>query len=192
MAMIVKRLGHSVVLLEKGRHPRTVIGESSTPLSNLLLERLATRYDLPLLKPFTKWGTWQASYPEIGCGLKRGFSFFHGEEHLLVGASPNDIIADTHWYRADFDHRLVQQAQAALGVEYLDEVEIFRADSSEQGWRLLATRAGQPLAFEAQFVIDATGPHGFLHRALRLGEKELPGLPHTSALYSPLQRGATS
>jgi transcriptional regulator GlxA family with amidase domain len=33
MAMIARRLGHSVVLVERGRHPRFAIGESSTPLA---------------------------------------------------------------------------------------------------------------------------------------------------------------
>src|SRR5678809_1232909 len=77
MAMIARRLGRSVLLVESGRHPRFAIGESSTPLANLLLEELARRYDLPALLPFTKWGSWQRTHPEIACGLKRGFSFFH-------------------------------------------------------------------------------------------------------------------
>ncbi len=68
-AMIARRLGRSVVLIERGQHPRMAIGESSTPLSNLLLEDLATRYGLPALKPLSKWGSWQQNYPELGCGL---------------------------------------------------------------------------------------------------------------------------
>src|ERR1700716_2013995 len=47
LGMIARRLGHSVILLEKGQHPRFAIGESSTPLSNILLEQLAARFDLP-------------------------------------------------------------------------------------------------------------------------------------------------
>ena len=35
-----------VALIERGRHPRFAIGESSTPLANLLLEELSDRYDL--------------------------------------------------------------------------------------------------------------------------------------------------
>ncbi len=77
MAMIAHQLGLSVVLLEQGRHPRMVIGESTTPLSNLLLERLSATYDLPRIAPLAKWGSWQRAYPQIACGLKRGFSFFH-------------------------------------------------------------------------------------------------------------------
>ncbi len=122
LAMIARRAGRSVLMLEKGRHPRFAIGESSTPLSNLLLEELADRYDLPRLKPLTKWGTWQQSYPEVGCGLKRGFSFYHHapdadvldrERQLLVAASPNDAVSDTHWYRADFDRFFVREAEDA-------------------------------------------------------------------------------
>ena len=77
MAMIANRLGLSVILLERGKHPRVVIGESTTPLSNLVLERLSATYDLPRIGPLAKWGSWQRAYPQIACGLKRGFSFFH-------------------------------------------------------------------------------------------------------------------
>jgi len=56
LAMIARQFGRSVVLIEKGTHPRVVIGESSTPLSNLLLDELAVRYDLPSVRPLTKWG----------------------------------------------------------------------------------------------------------------------------------------
>ena len=77
LAMIARRLGRSVILLERGRHPRFAIGESSTPLANLLLEELARRYDLPRLLPLAKWGSWQRTYPHIACGLKRGFTFYH-------------------------------------------------------------------------------------------------------------------
>src|SRR5258706_15681131 len=79
MAMIARRLGCSVVLLERGAHPRFAIGESSTPLANLLLAELAHRYDLPRIAPLSKWGSWQRAHPVIGCGLKRGFPFYHHE-----------------------------------------------------------------------------------------------------------------
>ncbi|MEY4326977.1 MAG: hypothetical protein RIS24_3148 [Verrucomicrobiota bacterium] len=69
LAMIARRLGLSVLMIERGRHPRFAIGESSTPLANLWLETLTDRYDLPRLRPLSQWGTWQASYPHLGCGL---------------------------------------------------------------------------------------------------------------------------
>ncbi|MGB6157733.1 MAG: NAD(P)-binding protein, partial [Acidobacteriaceae bacterium] len=133
LAMIARQLGRSVVLVERGAHPRVVIGESSTPLSNLLLEELTERYDLPALRPLAKWGSWQHAFPDVACGLKRGFTFHHHrlgsqpapdptrQDQLLVAASPRDEIGDTHWYRADFDHLLVKEAQK-LGADYLDRV----------------------------------------------------------------------
>ena len=195
LAMIARRLGRSVVLIEKGTHPRVVIGESSTPLSNLLLEDLATRYDLPAVAPLTKWGSWQQTYPELACGLKRGFTFHHhvlGKPHvsgadrrdqLLVAASPHDGIADTHWYRADFDHFLVREAQK-LGVDYRDEVKLNRFTDCGDTVRLEGERRGHAVSFTARFVLDASGPRGFLHHALGLGERELPGFPATQALFN--------
>lgn len=193
MAMIAQRLGLRAILLERGRHPRMVIGESSTPLSNLLLEELADRYDLPAIRPLSKWGTWRSSHPELACGLKRGFSFFHHsigdggpidrEDQLLVAASPHNGIADTHWYRAHFDAYLVDEAQR-MGVVYRDETALSKAVEDENEMRLSGVRQGRRIEIAARFVIDATGPRGFLHRTLRLGEYDLPAMPATSALYS--------
>ena len=195
VAMIAHRLGLSTALVERGRHPRFVIGESSTPLANLLLEEIADDYDLPFVRPLCKWGTWQAKTSQLACGLKRGFTFYHHEfgqpfrsdpnhqRQLLVGASPREEIADTHWYRPDFDHYLVQQAQV-LGVTYWDEVELTSATEETNGMHLAGKRHGESIDLTAEFVIDATGPRGFLHRSLRLTEKTFATLPPTQALFS--------
>jgi FADH2 O2-dependent halogenase len=193
--MIARRLGRSVVLIEKGTHPRVAIGESSTPLANLMLEELATRYDLPAVTPLSKWGSWQRNHPELACGLKRGFTFHHHvlggpsessvdrQDQLLVAASPHDEIADTHWYRADFDHFLVRQAQEC-GVDYVDEVSLHRFTDCSDAVRLEGTRRKESAVFRAKFVVDATGPRGFLHRALGLSERVLRGMPQTQALFN--------
>jgi hypothetical protein len=179
IAMIAKRQGYSVVMLERGKHPRMTIGESSTPLANLLLDELATRYDLPAIRPLAKWGSWQRAYPHIGCGLKRGFTFYQHEagkpdapdpdhvRQLLVAASPHDEIADTHWYRPDFDLFLVNQAQA-LGVDYIDEASTERLLELEDGLSFDVVRKEETKEFRARFAIDATGPRGLMHRAFHL------------------------
>lgn len=195
MAMIARRLGLSVALVERGRHPRFVIGESTTPLTNLLLEEIADEYDLPCVRPLCKWGTWPKQTPQLACGLKRGFTFYQHQldrpfrpdperqRQLFVGASPREEIADTHWYRPDFDHYLMQQAQQ-LGVAYFDEVELTRAEEDASGMRLSGQRQGAAVEFKADFVFDATGPRGFLHRTFGLPEKTLGALPPTQALFS--------
>lgn len=201
-AMIAHRLGLSVAMIERGRHPRFAIGESSTPLANLLLEEIADTYDLPFVRPLSKWGTWQKQVPQLACGLKRGFTFYHhafGEiftpdakrqRQLLVGASPNETVADTHWYRPDFDHYLVQQAEK-LGVTYWDETVLDGVCEESDLMRLTGTRDGKPIEITADFVIDATGPRGFLHRTLKLPEKTLAGYPATQALFSHFQNVGT-
>lgn len=193
MAMIARQLGLSVILLERGQHPRMVIGESSTPLSNLMLEELSSRYGLANIQPLSKWGSWRASHPELACGLKRGFTFLHHvaghtgpvqrDDQLLVAASPHNRIADTHWFRADFDAYLVNEAQR-LGVAYLDRVELRESVEDDQEICLHGRSSECEIEISARFAVDATGPRGFLHRALGLRERELPGMPSTAGLYS--------
>src|ERR1700720_960953 len=193
--MIAHQLGRSVILLEKNKHPRFAIGESSTPLSNILLESLATRYALRGIAPLSKWGSWQRTYPHVACGLKRGFTFYHHifgapctsdpdhQHQLLVAASPHDRIADTHWYRAEVDHLFVKEAQT-IGVQYLDEVTLQSVSESENEIGFHVRRNNEDFSVRAKFVVDATGPRGFLHHALNLQESPLPDFPATQALFS--------
>jgi len=53
-ALALRQRGQRVALLERARHPRFAIGESTTPLTNLLLEEFADRYDLPQIRAFSK------------------------------------------------------------------------------------------------------------------------------------------
>jgi FADH2 O2-dependent halogenase len=188
-------MGLSVVLLEKGRHRRFAIGESSTPLANLLLEDIARRYDLPRLAPLSKWGSWQRTYPEIAAGLKRGFSFYRHEfgkpyspgadrrNQLLVAASPNDRIGDTHWYRADVDHFLYQEA-LRIGVTCLDEIQLDPPRFNSAAVELCGTRKGESVSLQVRYCFDATGPAGYLSTALGLPMSPFRRMPPTQALYT--------
>jgi tetracycline 7-halogenase / FADH2 O2-dependent halogenase len=194
-ALALRRIGRTVALVERGRHPRFAIGESSTPLANLLLEELADRYDLPRIRVFSKWGTWQRSRPDVAGGLKRGFTFFFHrpgelfgedpdhERQLMVAASPHDDIGDTHWYRPDFDHNLVREAEAADAI-YLDETTIDRVSIDGDGSTLGGTRRGQSIRIKAPFVVDASGSHGLLSRTMGLDARSLRWLPPTQGLYT--------
>jgi FADH2 O2-dependent halogenase len=184
-----------VVMIERGRHPRFAIGESSTPLANLLIEELADRYALPRIRPFSKWGTWQRARPDVAVGLKRGFTFFfhrpgdtfaddgRHRHQLMVAASPRDEVADTHWYRPDFDHALAREAESA-GAICLDETTLERMHRDGAAVVLDGTREGRSIRITARFVVDASGPRGFLHRALGLDDRPLRWLPPTQGLYA--------
>ena len=178
MAMILARQGRSVVLLEKGKHPRFALGEASTPFANMLFRELARRYDLPRLTPLAKYGPWKRAYPELPTGLKRGFSFFqhhagrtfrpttNHREELLVAASSANETSDTHWYRPAFDEFLAAEA-SGLGVPYFDETELTVLQAAPD-WRLQARRSCETFDLRCRFLIDASGPGGFLARALAI------------------------
>lgn len=175
LARVLAVMGYDVVLIERGSHPRFAIGESTTPLANLSLERLGCRYGLADCYRLAAHGRWLEHFPAVRRGLKRGFTFYRhhpGEtfadrglesERLLVAASPNDATSDTHWYRADVDHHFVREAIAA-GVDYRDHVELTGAEAGPTGMRLSGQRNGSSFELQADFVIDASGPGGFLAR----------------------------
>jgi len=177
MARVLAVLGYDVVLLERVAHPRFAIGESTTPLANLSLERLARRYGLADCYRLAAHGRWIEHHPDIRRGLKRGFTFYRhhpgeafvnrglGSERLLVAASPNDAVSDTHWLRADVDHHFVRQAVAA-GVDYRDRTELTTARFESDRVHLSGIRDGKPIEIDAAFLIDASGPGGFVARQL--------------------------
>ena len=179
LARVLAILGYDVVLLERGTHPRFAIGESSTPLANLSLERLGIRYGMPDCYQLATHGRWLAHFPDIRRGLKRGFTYYRHHPHqpfenrgldserLLVAASPHDSLSDTHWLRADVDHHFVRQTVAA-GVDYRDRVELTRAEVAADSVRLTGSHDGAPFELRANFVIDASGPNGFLARQLSI------------------------
>ncbi|MCY2966816.1 MAG: hypothetical protein NT069_24830 [Planctomycetota bacterium] len=177
-ALILQKLDLRPVLIDRASHPRFIIGESSTPIADLVWQDLCRRYDLPRLEPLCEYGSWQRSYPQLPCGLKRGFSYYrhqsgaefapridHANE-LMVAASNQDVDADTHWYRPDFDAFLVREAIAAH-IPVLDLTEITEIVDGEE-WRLSGHRAGETVRIRSRFIVDASGEGGFLARHLRL------------------------
>src|SRR5262249_20431219 len=149
-----------------------------TPLADFALLEIARDYELPWLAPLAKYGTWKRAYPDLPCGLKRGFTFARHHKgrpfvpdadhrnELLVTASPDDESGDLQWLRADFDHFLVTRAVEA-GIPYYDRTELGRIDRGPT-WRLSGLREGGAIEIEANFVVDASGASGALARALAL------------------------
>ena len=201
LAQILCRTGRSVALLDNRGHPRFAIGESSTPSANLILKQLADRYDLKGISPLCSYGSWQQAYPEIGCGIKRGFSYFKhqrgkifqsGPDHeneLLVAASNDDSQSDTHWFRQDVDALLCQAAadQGALLLQYAETTRMAYDPLTTPAWEIEVTQAGQPVLLRAAFVVDATGAGGVLQRFLEIPDQTDQLQTRSSALYAHFQ-----
>ncbi|MFQ5525850.1 MAG: NAD(P)/FAD-dependent oxidoreductase [Thermoanaerobaculia bacterium] len=195
LARILAGAGARVILLEKDRHPRFALGESSTPLGNLCLERLARRWDLPDLYDLATHGRWLDRRPDLERGLKRGFTFwFHDPERefepgtrnrnrLMVAASPEDRLADTHWLRRDVDAYFVSRAIEA-GAELREGTEVVAARRDRDRVVLDARSAGELRTIVADLVIDGSGRAGVVAEHLGVGLIQEPARFSSSLVYS--------
>ncbi len=199
LAAILAKRGLTVVVIDRGTHPRFAIGESSTPAADFLLQRIASEYQLDELLPLVHFGTWRRTYPQVGCGCKRGFSYlWHGSdrgfaataEHeceLLVAASESRELADTHWYRADVDSLFADIARRK-GVDLLEACEVQAIEHpAANRWLIHAKQEQQSHDVGAEFVVDATGPNRLLLRTLAVQEIGEELLTHSSAVFSHWQ-----
>ncbi|TWT87753.1 NAD(P)/FAD-dependent oxidoreductase [Stieleria varia] len=177
LAWVLAKSGRKVALIDTVNHPRFAIGESSTPLADKLLRRLGETYQLQPLIDLSTYGQWQASYPELPCGRKRGFAYYchhRGERFsdpvprsrsMLVAASASNDAADTHWYRPGMDHFLFQRATDEGATAFVPHhvTQIEPADRWGD-WNQVHLDDGQVLS--GRFVVDATGRSSVMHRLL--------------------------
>lgn len=194
LARVARVAGHEVTLVERDAHPRFALGESSTPLAAIALERIAARYGLDDLRDLAAHGRWSARLPGVRRGLKRGFTFyghrpgepFRNDElnvnRLLVAASPDDAVADAHWLREDVDAFLVRRAEVE-GVRYLDRTLLDELETRDGGVRLAGTRAGKRIRLTADLLVDASGAGGFVARHLDIAPAVPRGALRTGLVY---------
>lgn len=204
LAWILAKSGRRVVLIDRATHPRFAIGESSTPLADFLLERIAEEFDISELKPLSRWGSWQSTYPSLRCGKKRGFSYFHHEksqfvepsrffdQSLLVAASENDHLSDTHWMRSDVDAWFYQHAMSCGVTSRMEYAVRDLARSHEDYWRLSieqqgATGGGHELV-KAALLVDATGPSGVLGGLLNIESRTRDLQVRKSAVFGHFEQ----
>lgn len=176
--MTLVRQGIPVVLIDRARHPRFAIGESTTPLADAALTRLANRYQLASLLPLTQYGAWKDTYPDLMCGRKRGFTYLDQTRHqpltaadfssrrLLAQASDSNVVSDTQWLRSDVDQFFFQEAQR-LGVQCVEGIDV-ELEHRNPGWIVRGSIQGEPFLFHAGFLVDATGSGGGLLRSLKI------------------------
>lgn len=193
-AWILAKQGRRVTLIEHGKHPRFAIGESSTPLADFKLHQIAQRHQLPELEPFCQYGSWKAAYPEITCGVKRGFAYFYhqpdtafhaghdSENQLLVTANSSQFTSDTHWLRSDVDGFFVQKAIDA-GALYFDQSTIVE-QSSQGHHRLVIERGGKRHTIDAKFLLVATGNPQLWNGAMAIPSTGIMPRTHTRSIFA--------
>lgn len=169
-AWILAQQGWRVLIVDPGRHPRFAVGESSTPTADFLLADLAHRWGLRELAPLATWGSWKRAYPNLVCGKKRGFSYYghspgqaftDDAEHsrsLLVAASRDDHLSDTHWLRSSVDAFIAGHAVRA-GAELREQAQLILASFDPRGgrWEGIVDSADGRQPLRAKWLIDASG-----------------------------------
>ena len=194
LAMVLRRMGLSVVMMDRCVHPRFTIGESSTPIADMLLARLCRRYALPEIAPLAAYGATRRAHPELSVGLKRGFSYFghtpgqafqvHADHRneLLVAASTDAETADSHWLRSDIDAFLAQQARS-MGVDLIENMQVRRITKTSH-WAIEGQSGREEIECHCRFVVDATGPAGTLLAALGIAKQPDALRTHSRSLYA--------
>lgn len=181
LGWILAKAGLTVAIIDRAKHPRFAIGESSTPTADFILAYLADRWNLPELRPLAAFGTWQASYPHLDCGKKRGFTYYGHTENQsfvdttdkrrsrMVAASQSDYWSDTHWMRSDIDYFLLNQA-AHAGCFIRDEFTIRNISrngaASKPCWTIELSSTpkssqyqieSEQATVDANWIVDSTG-----------------------------------
>jgi tetracycline 7-halogenase / FADH2 O2-dependent halogenase len=195
-ALALNQSGYRVCLIEKNRHPRFAVGESSTPIADMILRRFAGKYSLPFLERLSRYGSWQEHYPGILCGIKRGFSYFFHKSgqtftsdknytnQLLVAASANDQDSDTNWYRADVDTFLIRKV-SETEIEYLDQTQITSAIQSTDDELIVKVHNGNKTErLTCKWLVDATGSPTLASELFDIRSSSSHFQTHSSAIYS--------
>lgn len=182
LGMALAERGQSVLIIDRQRHPRFAIGESSTPAADYVLESLCDQYNWPQIRPLCRYGSWIRELPDLRRGLKRGFSYFHhtagepflsGKKHareLLVAASVSNQVADTHWFRADVDQFFARQFEKTGGQLWEEATleSIHRTADRDPHWHIQLKRDGHIEIVKARHVIDGSGADPLMKQAFHV------------------------
>lgn len=132
-ATLLAQYGHTVLLLESGKHPRFHIGESMLPFSEPVIKRLGI-----------DWSE--------GNQFKSGAVFIDetSDQRMYF---PLSVYRKTYQLeRGPFDQVLFQNA-AAHGVETHEEEKVLEVDCQPEGVNIVSDKA----QYRCRYLVDATG-----------------------------------
>lgn len=194
-ATILASRGLRVAIVDRGQHPKFAIGESSTPIANMILRDLGQKYGISHLDSIYTYGRVRENHPSISIGKKRGFTYFNHstdipfapgidhENELYVAASNSDQMSDTHWFRSDMDSFLVEKAVEA-GATLYDNSEPQSIDWIQDNWEMTTIHAATSRTIKSEFLLDASGSGRVLERALKLPRSDYNFETNTAASFS--------
>jgi flavin-dependent dehydrogenase len=185
VAALLAGRGHHVTLLEKDHHPRFHIGESLLPANLPLLDQLGVADEVRAIG-MIKWG---AEFISPWDGRQQDFRFADAWDKSMPYAY--------QVRRSQFDEILCRHA-ARCGAHVTEDcrvrsVEFQRGNGREAGGVHVQAehQDGRTLAWQARYVVDASGRDTFLLN--RLGAKRRNRRHNSAAIfghYSGAERNA--
>ena len=183
LGAILARHDVRVLLLDAGIHPRFAIGESTIPYTTSTLHILTERYEVPEFAALANFKD-TTEHVSTTCGQKQNFGFVYHQD----GRSPNPDLAnqfvlptwyrrsEAHWFRQDIDAHVFN-----LAVRYgaAPRLNTLITDVDVDPDRGVALRAASGEAFDAKYLVDATGFRSVL--AKRFGLREQPTRARTQS-----------
>ncbi len=183
LAMVLRKVGASVLVVERDSHPRFVIGESAVPASTMSWVYLAEKYDLPDLLSFCHYPTLKQN-GMTGYPKSHFFFMWHREgepmqpgHQAMFETYPMGIGPDVHMLRSHVDAHLVSRLPDH-GVEYRDHTAVTGFEHDGEWGTLQMQGPDGPSEARARLVFDATGHGAVFGRMLGLRD-ETPRL-HTN------------
>jgi tetracycline 7-halogenase / FADH2 O2-dependent halogenase len=175
-ATMLSKLGYKVVLIEKGKLPRFVIGESTTPLMSKKIRYLGRLYEIPEFEQMSTYDRIKENDLPFTCAPKELFHYFW-QEPGQTEAAPKDIIreiivqtpeVDTQLLRGESDKHMVNVA-VQYGAEYRDMTDIQDLHFFDDKVVLdCKSDTRGEYSLEAKYLIDSSGFKSLISQKLNL------------------------
>jgi FADH2 O2-dependent halogenase len=182
-AMVLRRKGYTVAVLEGAAFPRFAIGESTTPEQNRMHVHLSRRYGVPELFALSSYLRIKAHRLPLPTWPKESFYFLmnHGTpgtdcgrpQELVHQSTPWPIGPDYHMLRSDFDVYFCALAQR-YGAHIWGVTNVKELDLSPGNVTVVAEDGEGVHEIRARLLVDTTGHSAFLGNRLGLVVKDPP------------------
>lgn len=154
--------GIEVVLFEREKFPRFHIGESLLPNGNRILKTIGV-WDKVAAAGFIEKRGAQFTLPDRSRTVRNVFA-----QGWVPGLDMTYQVE-----RARFDEILLRHARAS-GATVHEQAVVRSVGQTPAGWKVSVARAGQTETHDVDWIIDASGRHCVMGRALKLQKSSLP------------------
>jgi FADH2 O2-dependent halogenase len=183
LATILAKHDLSVLMIDKGVHPRFAIGEAMTPDTDLMMSILSYHYSIPEIAHLSSFENICTHISPSACGLKRSFNFVYhqeGKPQTLQETNKVGVHPSSHLFRQDIDHYMAKVA-VRYGVTLLENTTVtdVRIDSES----VCVETENQPV-FTAKYLVDGSGYNSVLSQKFNLREHPTRFKTHSRSVFT--------